>query len=153
MKLIGVVAVSLNNCIGKQGTIPWRYPEDFKYFRSLTLDSTVIMGRKTWDSLPADKRPLPRRNNVVITRTPPNEHSYPNTFFTTLENLDKIVRPLKEPHFKELSHCIQEFHVTYVQDVVEGGDTFFQKEILNEFKEFNTIKLSDKCIVKRYNRF
>ena len=54
--------------IGKGGTIPWRVPEDMKRFKQLTGGSAVIMGRKTWESLPAAFRPLPGRRNVVITR-------------------------------------------------------------------------------------
>lgn len=52
--------------IGCDGGIPWRIPEDLKYFRDLTEGNIVIMGRKTWDSLPAKYRPLPNRINVVI---------------------------------------------------------------------------------------
>lgn len=160
MYLIGVVAMSLDSCIAKNGQLPWHYKEDFSYFKKLTLDSTIILGRKTWDSLPT--KPLPRRNNVVITRTLQQEHFFPNTYFTTLENLDNVIRPLKEPHFliggsivfKELWNYIKEFHVTHIQETVENGDIFFPKERLYEdFKEFNTIKLSDKCIMKHYLRF
>jgi len=52
--------------IGYEGGIPWRIPEDLKYFRDLTEGNVVIMGRKTWDSLPSKYRPLPNRINVVI---------------------------------------------------------------------------------------
>jgi dihydrofolate reductase len=54
--------------IGARGGIPWRLPEDSKRFRRLTLSGDVVMGRKTWDSLPERFRPLPKRRNVVITR-------------------------------------------------------------------------------------
>ncbi|WP_082399522.1 dihydrofolate reductase [Gordonia phthalatica] len=54
--------------IGKAGTIPWRVPEDMKRFKELTGTGVVIMGRKTWESLPTSFRPLPGRRNIVITR-------------------------------------------------------------------------------------
>lgn len=54
--------------IGKAGAIPWRVPEDMKRFKELTGTGAVIMGRKTWESLPASFRPLPGRRNIVITR-------------------------------------------------------------------------------------
>jgi dihydrofolate reductase len=54
--------------IGDHGAIPWHLPEDLARFRELTTGSTVIMGRKTWDSLPERFRPLPGRRNVVVTR-------------------------------------------------------------------------------------
>ncbi|EGD54062.1 dihydrofolate reductase [Gordonia neofelifaecis] len=54
--------------IGRGGTIPWRVPEDMRRFKELTGGGTVIMGRKTWESLPASVRPLPGRRNIVVTR-------------------------------------------------------------------------------------
>jgi dihydrofolate reductase len=63
-----VVAASINGVIGKDGAIPWRLPEDMRRFKALTLGHTVVMGRKTWDSLPPKNRPLPGRRNVVVTR-------------------------------------------------------------------------------------
>jgi dihydrofolate reductase len=63
-----IVAAADNGVIGKDGAIPWRIPEDMKRFKALTLGGTVVMGRKTWDSLPAKNRPLPGRRNIVVTR-------------------------------------------------------------------------------------
>lgn len=56
--------------IGADGTIPWRIPEDQANFKRLTMGATVVMGRATWDSLPARFRPLEGRRNVVLTRDP-----------------------------------------------------------------------------------
>ncbi|MBG1231184.1 dihydrofolate reductase [Aestuariivirga litoralis] len=61
-----VYAVSRNGVIGLDGGLPWRLPSDLKHFKAVTLGKPVIMGRKTWDSLP--KKPLPGRANIVITR-------------------------------------------------------------------------------------
>ena len=55
--------------IGKAGAIPWRVPEDMARFKELTGTGAVVMGRRTWDSLPGRFRPLPGRRNVVISRT------------------------------------------------------------------------------------
>ncbi|MCS5714904.1 dihydrofolate reductase [Herbiconiux sp. CPCC 205716] len=55
--------------IGDGGGIPWHVPEDMAHFRELTAGSAVVMGRKTWDSLPERFRPLPGRRNVVVTRS------------------------------------------------------------------------------------
>jgi dihydrofolate reductase len=65
-----VVAAARNGVIGKAGRIPWRISDDLKRFKALTLGHTVVMGRKTWDSLPPKNRPLPGRRNVVVTRDP-----------------------------------------------------------------------------------
>ncbi|HEY7699601.1 MAG TPA: dihydrofolate reductase, partial [Vicinamibacteria bacterium] len=61
-----IAAVSPEGIIGVEGRMPWHYPGDMKRFKRLTLGSTIIMGRLTWESLP--KKPLADRRNVVITR-------------------------------------------------------------------------------------
>ena len=53
-----------NGGIGKNGQLPWHIPEDLKNFKKLTLNSTIVMGRKTWESLPF--KPLPKRRNIVF---------------------------------------------------------------------------------------
>jgi dihydrofolate reductase len=63
-------AEARNRVIGSNGTLPWHLPEDLRLFRARTLDSVVVMGRATWDSLPERFRPLPGRHNVVLTRNP-----------------------------------------------------------------------------------
>ena len=65
-EIVLVVAIADNGVIGKDGAIPWHISEDLKRFKALTLGHTVVMGRKTWDSLP--RKPLPGRVNVVVTR-------------------------------------------------------------------------------------
>jgi dihydrofolate reductase len=61
-----VLAMAENGVIGKDGAIPWRIADDLRRFKRLTVGKTVVMGRKTWDSLP--RKPLPDRGNVVVTR-------------------------------------------------------------------------------------
>jgi dihydrofolate reductase len=61
-------AEAADRVIGRDGALPWRLPEDQQLFKQLTMGATVVMGRATWDSLPASVRPLPGRRNVVLTR-------------------------------------------------------------------------------------
>ena len=70
MKVTLVAAVARDGVIGRAGGLPWRIPEDMRRFRELTMGHPVLMGRKTWDSLPDRFRPLPGRRNVVLTRNP-----------------------------------------------------------------------------------
>jgi dihydrofolate reductase len=63
-----VAAIAHNGVIGRDGAIPWRFPDDVAYFKELTTGHAVVMGRRTWDSLPDRFRPLPDRRNVVVTR-------------------------------------------------------------------------------------
>jgi len=70
MELHLIYARARNGVIGRDNTLPWHLPEDLAHFKRLTLGCPVIMGRKTWDSLPPKFRPLPGRSNIVITRQP-----------------------------------------------------------------------------------
>ncbi len=63
-----VVAYSRNRVIGRDGGLPWRLPTDLRRFKELTTGGTVVMGRKTYESLPEPFRPLPNRRNVVVSR-------------------------------------------------------------------------------------
>ncbi|PYD01340.1 dihydrofolate reductase [Microbacterium esteraromaticum] len=69
MTWAGLIWAQANNgVIGASGTMPWHVPEDLAHFKEITLTAPVVMGRKTWDSLPERFRPLPGRENIVITR-------------------------------------------------------------------------------------
>ncbi|MBK9440463.1 MAG: dihydrofolate reductase [Comamonadaceae bacterium] len=68
MQLKLIFARARNGVIGRHNTLPWHLPEDLAHFKRTTLGCPVIMGRKTWESLPPRFRPLPGRLNVVVTR-------------------------------------------------------------------------------------
>ncbi|MCW5322892.1 dihydrofolate reductase [Verminephrobacter aporrectodeae subsp. tuberculatae] len=63
-----IYARAANGVIGKDNRLPWHLPQDLAHFKQLTQGCAVIMGRKTWDSLPPHVRPLPGRSNIVLTR-------------------------------------------------------------------------------------
>ena len=63
-----IFARARNGVIGRDNTLPWHLPEDLAHFKQTTLGQPVIMGRKTWESLPPKFRPLPGRTNIVVTR-------------------------------------------------------------------------------------
>lgn len=64
-----IVAMAPNRIIGREGKLPWHIPEDLRHFKRLTSGKAVIMGRKTWESLPEKFRPLPDRLNIVVSKT------------------------------------------------------------------------------------
>ena len=68
MAITLIFAAADNGVIGKAGAIPWRIADDMKRFKTMTMGKRVVMGRKTWESLP--KKPLPGRDNIVISRDP-----------------------------------------------------------------------------------
>ena len=69
--MLGLIwAQAQDRVIGKDGGMPWHVPEDLAHFKELTHGGTVVMGRRTWDSIDPRFRPLPRRRNIVLTRDP-----------------------------------------------------------------------------------
>ncbi len=88
-----IAAIDEKGGIGLNGSIPWHIPEDLKRFKELTENNVVIMGRKTWDSLPV--RPLPNRNNQVVSHRPavPAEET---RYFSTMTSLELVFTNSKE---------------------------------------------------------
>lgn len=66
--IVLIAAVARNGVIGRDGAMPWHLPADARRFRELTTGHAVVMGRRTWDSLPPRFRPLPLRRNIVVSR-------------------------------------------------------------------------------------
>lgn len=85
-----IAAVAANGVIGRDGTLPWRLPEDLRHFRALTTGHAVIMGRRTWQSLP---RALPERQNIVVTR----QADYVAAGATTAASLDAALSKVAYP--------------------------------------------------------
>lgn len=88
-----IAAISDNNVIGQDGKLPWRLPDDLQHFHNLTLRHPVIMGRKTYESIPEKHRPLPDRVNIVITR---QNVSFPGcTVVHSMEDALEKIRGMK----------------------------------------------------------
>lgn len=118
MSISLIAAVSRNGCIGKDGRIPWNIPGEQALFKQLTLHKMVLMGRKTWESIPERFRPLSERKNVVITR----QEDYP--------------LPSGVEHFSDIESALQA-HV--LEDVcVIGGAEIYHRTI----DQADTLKLS-----------
>lgn len=85
-----VAAIAANRTIGKDGQLVWRNKEDMAHFKELTTGKVVIMGRKTWESIPPKFRPLPDRINVVVTRN--REYELPDNVMSTASVEDALYR-------------------------------------------------------------
>ena len=92
-----IVAMTRNGGIGKNGKIPWHYPQDLKRFRQLTNGHPIIMGRKTWQSLP--KKPLPNRLNIILTRSP-----------DTIKHISDDIEIARTP--EEAISIVNQYHIT-----------------------------------------
>lgn len=123
-----LVAVDANNVIGKNGTIPWHYRADLARFKRLTVGTTVIMGRATWDSLP--KKPLPDRRNVVVTSRPIDGIDCFPSVALALRSCAGDVWFIGGARIYEeaMSYC-DVLDVTYVPDVVAGDNLVYFPEI------------------------
>jgi len=117
-----IVAISENNVIGKNGELPWHIPEDLQRFKRLTMNHVVLMGHKTWASIPQKYRPLPGRKNVVLSR----EESY--------------VVPTGVQHFSSLESALNA-HEDETVFIIGGGEIYRQ-----------TIALADKMYVTRIHK-
>lgn len=124
MKLIIIAALNKNRVIGKDGKIPWHVSEDLKRFKRLTMGHTVLMGRKTYESM---GKPLSGRRNVVLTsRQIPGIETYPTIAdaLQALESQEKVFVIGGGEVIAQLIENVDALYLTFVdQDVT--GDTFF----------------------------
>jgi dihydrofolate reductase len=151
MKVSAIAAMSRNRIIGKDNQLPWKLPEDLKYFKKVTLGHCVIMGRKTFDSV---GRPLPGRENIVISRQPgyslPAFGTQTVAVFSSLEQALDFCRAkqAKEQKSEEvfivggseiyryaLEHSlIDRIYLTLIDQLFEG-DAFFPEYNAEQFLE------------------
>lgn len=120
-----IAAMAENRVIGNHNTIPWHLPEDFKWFRKTTMGQTLLMGRKTFDSI---GRPLPGRQTIILSR---NQLSIPNTqTVNTIESIESVatsdiiwIAGGAEIYQLMLPKC-SDIYLTRVHQKPDG-DTFF----------------------------
>ena len=89
MKITLVAAIASNNVIGKENSLPWNIPEDLKRFKQMTSGHTILMGRKTFDSI---GRPLPNRQNIVMTK----DENFEREGIKVINNFDDALELIKE---------------------------------------------------------
>ena len=138
-----ILAQDENGGIGINGKLPWHISEDLKNFKSITNNSIIIMGRKTWDSLPF--KPLPNRRNIVFSKNVQcNTETFSN-FDDCLnqlnsENIEKVFIIGGRSIYKLFYNKADFLHITNVNLVKEGIDEFFPinyNQIKKDFKKMN----------------
>ena len=140
MEIILIAAVSKDKVIGKQGGIPWKIKEDLSFFKEKTLNSPIIMGRATYNSI---GRPLPNRLNIVMTRSAKNTEGV-----TEVTSVEKAIEAASinrdssrvyiiggENIYKEFLPIAHRMIITEVDLYIEDGDTFFPEWNISEWKE------------------
>lgn len=141
-----IVAVDKNWAIGCAGRLLTYIPDDLKYFKNMTSSKVVIMGRKTYESLPKGSRPLPNRHNIVITTSSNFEEEGVKVF----NNLDKVIEYLKtfnsedvfiiggESIYRQFLPYINECYVTKI-DYQFQADTYYPNlDNMNDWELFET---------------
>lgn len=134
-----IVAIADNNAIGKDQQLLWRLPSDMKRFKGLTTGHTVVMGRKTFESLP--KGALPNRKNVVLTTQ--HEASFKDTFvcksmndaLNLCENEDEIFIIGGAAVYRQALKIADKMYLTLVHHTFEDADTFFPEVDFREWEE------------------
>jgi dihydrofolate reductase len=157
-----IVAYDEDRVIGNKGQIPWKIPEDMKHFKETTMLCNVVMGRKTWDSLPEKWRPLPGRFNFVLTRQS-NAFPFPSNFGPyPLANLQAVVDLAAKAEASGIKTWIiggseiyrQILYIDVVEEIVatevvgkHEGDAFFpilpgkwNKEVLVTNERFSIVQ-------------
>ena len=130
-----VVAQGSNRVIGLEGALPWHLPSDLRRFRELTMGHAVVMGRKTYESIPERFRPLPGRRNLVISRSASYEGAevFP-TLAAAIEACDGSCFVIGGGRvYAEAAALADRCYVTDI-DVAPVGDTFFPELAPNEWR-------------------
>lgn len=140
MTIALIAAVAQNRAIGKDNQLLWHLPEDMRYFRETTRGKTVIMGRKTWESLPEKFRPLPGRRNIVVTR----DRNFVAKGATLTHSLEEAVALAGEADeafviggaelYRQALPLAQRLYLTEVAQAYEG-DVFFPEIQAAEWQE------------------
>lgn len=127
-----ISAVSSNGVIGIDNKLPFYYPEDLKHFKQCTINSTVIMGRKTFESI---GKPLPNRKNIVITTSNHFLDRYPNSVITVYSNLQYAIESEVGQGnnnlwliggasiYQEGMKYAEEIHLTITPDVIDSNQS------------------------------
>ena len=139
-----IAAVARQGVIGKDNRLLWHLPEDMKYFRETTRGRPVIMGRKTWESLPEKFRPLPGRHNLVVSRNP----AYPAPGATLVASLAEAIKHAGEGEifviggetlYRQALPLAQRLYLTEI-DRDFDGDAFFPDIPADAWKEVSRNK-------------
>ena len=140
-----IAALASNRAIGKDNALLWQLPEDLRHFRETTRGKPVIMGRKTWESLPDPFRPLPGRHNIVVSRDP----AYQASGATLAGSLDDALRQAAaqtnaeevfviggEQLYRQALPLADRLYLTEIEQNF-AGDVFFPDVQPNDWEEIS----------------
>jgi len=148
--LTSIVAIDLRGAIGCDNTLPWRLKSDMAFFRQNTIGNTVIMGRKTYNSL--GSKPLPRRNNIVLSHNNVLFENAPacqlalsveEALFLAERNADDEIFVIGGAQTYEQFDCVVDrYLVTIVDHEVPNADAHLSETVLSSFRDWNRVELA-----------
>lgn len=155
--IIGIIAISRNFAIGKDGKLPWRYSSDLKFFKRTTIGNTVVMGSNTWRAI---GKPLPERLNVVLSRSRKIDLPHDVLQLSSVEQVTTLSEYLNGKLFiiggaavyRSFADHIDEWVVTDIPLDIPDADTFMPDDFLDGFEETVREQLDDGLIVRRLRR-
>ena len=149
MEIFLIAAVDKNLAIGKNGKIPWHIKEDLQFFQKNTLNTAMIMGRSTFDSI---GKPLPNRKNIVMTNSPTNREGVievcdiESAIKEAKKDSNKISIIGGQSIYKEFMPLANKLLITEIDIVVERADTFFPKWDKKDWTEQSRINSMENGI-------
>lgn len=155
--IIGIVAISKNYAIGKDGKLPWHHSADLKFFKETTLGNTVVMGANTWRSI---GKALPKRLNIVLSRSGYIETPSDVMKLSSKDEVVELSKYLNRDVFviggrktyAAFADEIGKWIVTMVPEEVFGADAFMQADFLAGFEVKETRDLGSNLQVKILHR-
>ncbi len=155
--IIGIVAIAKNYAIGKDGKLPWHYSADLNFFKRTTLNSAIVMGFNTWDSI---GKPLPKRLSIVLSRSREIKNQPNAILMRSMEEVVALSKYLKGDVFiiggaetyKTFVEVIEKWIVTEIPEMVEDADAFMPKDFLEGFELEENIELENDLNVNIYTK-
>ena len=161
----GIVCTDNNDAIGKDGKLLFHVKEDMKFFKRKTTGNIVIMGRKTFDSLPIKSKPLPNRFNIVLTRN--NDFNFNGVYVAhNIDELKGVVKEIKSQNkdvlcfviggaeiYKLLEPYIYTYYVTRINHTVEDADAFFTLPEKMKIRKIRLIRCDEypNSVIEEYS--
>lgn len=141
MVISHLVAVSNNNVIGKDNDLPWKLKRDLQHFKNYTTGKTIVMGRKTYESI---GRPLPNRRNIIISSTirsidGAEVFSSLEAALEALKHEDEIIITGGSYLFNDTADIVNKLVITFVDTSIEDGDVFYSDI---DYKKWNLVEES-----------
>lgn len=142
MKINAIVAIDKDNLIGYKNDLIWHIPEDLTFFKKMTNNKIIVLGRKTFNSLP--NGPLPNRINLVITKNPENfrNHPYKNTFFVS--SIEESIHKANDLAFNNFF----DFKINDEEFFVIGGANIYEQFLKSNLIDNLYVTKIDKSFIK-----